>query len=529
MELTHLIEALSNPSAYPFPIERIEVRQTHISVVFLAGSLVYKLKKPVNLGFLDFSTLEKRKHFCEEEVRLNRRLTPTVYRGVVPISKTENGIQVEGSGEAIEWAVKMERLPEGASLLERLQRGEVGHKIIEVLANKIASFHKVAESGPHIAAFGRFEVVAHNARENFVQSVAQVGVTVSRKVFDRLSRLTDERLTQLPPLIESRADRGVPRDTHGDLHLDHVYYFPEREPPNDLIVIDCIEFNERFRYADPIADAAFLAMDLIFHGHRELAQAFIETYLRATGDTEGEALLPFYTAYRAVIRAKVEGIEFLEKEISERERSIVCNRARAHWLLALGEMEEPSQRPCLVLVGGLPGSGKSTLARGLAEQGNFQVIRSDVVRKELAGLDPNASARGAFDEGIYTPEWTTRTYAECLRRAEQILIDGGRAIVDASFGKEAHRREFLEVSLRLGVHGLLIVCKTSPEAARQRLENRRGDASDADQRTFQRIAQRWQPIGPGTRRVFHELATDGTKEEALERAFGLLRKERLLD
>jgi aminoglycoside phosphotransferase family enzyme/predicted kinase len=529
MEIVQLIEALANPSAFPYSVQGIEVRQTHISVVFLAGPFAYKLKKPVNLGFLDFSTLDKRRHYCEEEVRLNRRLAPTVYRGVVPIAKTVIGIRFEGEGDAIEWAVKMERLPEGASLLARLSRGEVGREIIELLARKIAAFHAQAESGPHIAAFGRYEVVAQNARENFEQSKSHVGVTVSRNVFDRLRARTEESLEKLWPLIEARAAREIPKDTHGDLHLDHVYYFPDREPPNDLIVIDCIEFNKRFRYADPIADIAFLAMDLIFHGRRKLADDFIEQYKHFTGDDEGMALLPFYVAYRATVRAKVEGIELFEKEISQDERSAVHSTAQSHWLLALGELEKPSRRPCLALVGGLPGSGKSTLSRGLAEQGGFHVIRSDVVRKELAGLDPKASARGGFDEGIYTKEWTTRTYAECLLRAERKITEGGRVIVDASFGDDGHRREFLATASRLGVPGLLLICTVNADVARNRIEARRGDASDADQFTYQQATERWQPYGPLTQALFHEISTDGIKEEALARAFEILKSERLAE
>jgi aminoglycoside phosphotransferase family enzyme/predicted kinase len=529
MELVQLIEALFNPGAYPFPVHGIEVRQTHISIVFLAGPFVYKLKKPVNLGFLDFSSLEKRKHFCEEEVRLNRRLAPTVYLGVVPITQTDKDVRIEGEGDAIEWAVKMERLPEGGSLLDRLERGELNRETIELLARKIAAFHARADSGPHIAEFGKFEVVSQNARENFEQSASHVGDSVSRNVFDRLRALTEENLQQFQALIESRASRGMPRDTHGDLHLDHVYYFPKRKPPNDLVVIDCIEFNERFRYADPIADAAFLAMDLIFHGERALANAFISAYLHSTGDVETANLLPFYVAYRAAIRGKVEGIELFEKEIPDDVRSVVRTRARAHWLLALGELEQPSRRPCLVLVGGLPGSGKSTLSRVLAEQGHFHVIRSDVVRKELAGLDPNSSARGAIDEGIYTSEWTMRTYSECLLRTERLIIEGERAIVDASFGAETHRREFLSAAARLAVPGVLFICKTNPDVARQRIENRRGDASDADQFIYKKAAERWQPTSPKTQPSCHEIATDGTKEAASMEVMGILRHMRLIE
>ncbi len=328
--------------------------QTHISVVFLAGAYAYKVKKPVNQGFLDFTTLEKRRHFCHEEVRLNRRLAATVYQGVVPVTRTPTGVSLEGAGEVLEWAVKMERLPEDATLLQRLRRGEVRVEQIEALARKIASFHLEAEGGDHVAAFGQFDVVARNARENFDQVLPQVGVTLSQAVFERLRTLVDNQLTRLRPLIEERARRGVPRDTHGDLHLDHVYLFPERRPPEDVIIIDCIEFNERFRFADPVADMAFLVMDLRFQGRRDLAQVFADTWFQAANDEEGRALLPFYTAYRAAVRGKVEGFRLAEKEIPEAERSAALARARDHWLLALAELEEPGHRPCLVRAGGTP-------------------------------------------------------------------------------------------------------------------------------------------------------------------------------
>jgi len=515
MELARLIEALSDAAAYGHPADTVEVRHTHISVVFLAGPFAYKIKKPVNLGFLDFSTLENRRHFCAEEVRLNRRLAPLVYLGIVPVTRAAETLKMDGRGEVVEWAVKMERLPEEATLLRRLQHQEVGVGLVEALARKVASFHACAEGGKHIAAFGRFEVVAQNARENFGQVAPQVGTTLSRAVFDRLRGLTEEALVRLRPVIERRAEQGVPRDTHGDLHLDHVYLFPEREPPADLVIIDCIEFNERFRFADPVADSAFLVMDLRFHGHRHLAQAFAEEYFRASGDEEGRALLSFYVAYRAAVRGKVEGFELLEKEIPEGERAAALAKARAHWLLALGELEPPDRRPCLVLVGGLPGTGKSTLAQGLAERANFRLIRSDLVRKELAGVPAQDAARSPFGEGIYAPAWTERTYAECLSRAETLLLEGNRVIVDASFGEEKRRRAFLEAAARLAVPAVFLLCQADPEVVRVRLESRRGDVSDADRSIYRQAAERWEPIGQLTRPVVHELPTEGSQEQNL--------------
>jgi aminoglycoside phosphotransferase family enzyme/predicted kinase len=557
MELANLIEFLSESKAYSFPVDSVEVRHTHISVVFLAGPFAYKIKKPVNLGFLDFSTLEKRRHFCAEEVRLNRRLAPDVYLGVVPLSQVGQGVQMEGQGEAIEWAVKMKRLPEEATLQKRLLRGQVDAGLLTALADKVASFHAQAEAGEHISAFGRFDVVARNARENFDQVVPQVGITISREIFERLRTLTEEALARLRPLIKSRAQRGVPRDTHGDMHLDHVYLLddtfrvarpesskggvgrgqapfsapadpmmPKKVPdplaPPELVIIDCIEFNERFRFADPVADMAFLVMDLLFHKRNDLAQKFADEYFRAAQDEEGRALLPFYVAYRAAVRGKVEGFELLEKEIPQEERTGALAKARAHWLLALRELETPSQKPCLVLVGGLPGAGKSTLAQGLADQAGFRLIRSDLVRKELAKISPTDSAPSAFGEGIYSPEWTTRTYAECLHRAEILLFQGRRVIVDASFSQEKNRQTFVQAAQRLGVPVLFLLCQADPEIVRQRLESRKGDASDADWSIYQKAKERWEEIGPSTREVFHGVPTALTKEQAIAKALELL-------
>jgi aminoglycoside phosphotransferase family enzyme/predicted kinase len=522
MELTQLIEALSHDRAYPHPVPGVEIRQTHISVVFLAGPYAYKIKKPVSLGFLDFTSLNKRRHFCEEEVRLNLRLAPAVYLGVVPVTGAGSKVQMEGQGEVVEWAVKMERLPEEATLLKRLQRGEVETELVEALARKIASFHARAEAGERIAAYGRFDAVCRNARENFEQSKPQVGHTLSQTVFERLAALTETALSRLRPLIEVRARRGVPRDTHGDLHLDHVYLFPDRQTPDDLVIIDCIEFNERFRFADPIADMAFLVMDLAFHGRRDLARAFTEAYFRASGDEEGRALLPFYTAYRAAIRGKVEGFELTEKEVPETERAAALARAKAHWLLALGELEEPGRRPCLVLVGGLPGTGKSTLARGLAERAGFTVIRSDTVRKELAGIPTEEPASNSYRQGIYTPEWTERTYAECLRRAERALFEGQRVLVDATFREERNRLVLLDAAARLRVPAVLLLCRAEPAVVRERLENRRGDASDADWAVFQQAAERWEGAGPLTRQALREVSTSDTSEQALVQALEML-------
>jgi aminoglycoside phosphotransferase family enzyme/predicted kinase len=519
-----LLDLLSQPEAYPHPSGPVAVHHTHISAVFLAGPYAYKIKKPLDLGFLNFTTLARRRHFCLEEVRLNRRLAPSVYLGVVPVALYGGRLTVGGEGEVAEWAVWMERLPPEATLASRLGRGEVTGELLAAVAARVAAFHRGAEAGPHVDALAGWGTVARNARENFEQSEAQVGVTVTAPVFSRLRALTETVLEERRELVEDRAARGMARDTHGDLHLDHVYVFPDRPTPDDLAVVDCIEFSERFRYADPVADAAFLAMDLAFRGRRDLAVRFRTAYAEEAQDAEGLSLFPLYEAYRAAVRAKVEGLRAGEGEVPAKDREAARQSARAHWLLGLGTLEVPARRPCLLGVGGLPGAGKSTLSRGLAERAGFEVVVADRVRKELAGLPAETPAAAAFGEGLYTPEWNERTYAACLGRAEEILARGGRALVDASFREDGRRRELLDRARQWGVPGMLLLCEAGAEEVRRRLGRRRGGPSDADWAIYLRAAAAWEEPGAQTRAAVRRIASQPAPAATLAAALEALRE-----
>ncbi len=525
MDLARLIEQLSDPKVYPAPTAKVDVHQTHISVVFLTDQFAYKIKKPVALDFLDYSTLEQRGHWCAQEVQLNRRLAPSIYLGVVPITEDGPVVQVEGSGSVVEWAVRMHRLPEQARLDSALARDEVSRDVIESLARRIAAFHRHAERSEALTRYGRFDLVARNAYENLDQSASQVGSTVSQAVFERLRVLTEESLGRLRSLIEDRAARGLPCVTHGDLRLDHIYLFPERQTPDDVAIVDCIEFNVRFRAADPVADMAFLVMDLIRHGYRDRARWFLDAYLAAVDDQEGRALVPFYVSYRAAVRARVNGIKALEPEVPADEREKTRAEARAHWLLAMASIEECRRRPGLVLVGGLPGTGKSTLAQALASQASFELIRSDQIRKELAASSGLGGARSdnVHAAGIYTPQWTEKTYQACLDRADAALLEGKRLLVDATFRQESHRRRFLELAATCGVPAVLLVCEANPNVVKSRLENRRDDVSDADWSIYLQTAERWEPLGSRTQRLTHLVNTSHDDGSALNASLEHLR------
>lgn len=531
MDLPELIAALSEPSVYPDPVDRVEVRQTHMSAVFLAGARAYKLKKPVRFEFADLGTVEQRYALCREEVRLNQRLAPGIYEAVVPVFREKGGVRVGNSEEAyspeaLDWLVRMRRLPDQARLSERLREDAVGPEVLEGLACLLAAFHNGAPSGPEVSSDAGPVQVGERVRANLEAAKPLAGLTIHPRVLDRLRSLFEIQLQRCGDLVARRAEVGRPREGHGDLRLEHIYQNPGRGSGSDLVIIDCIEFDRGLRRLDPVCDMAFVVMDLIAAGRRDLASVFTDAYLTAAADPEGRALLPLYVAYRAAVRGKVEGLAALERELSEQERADALRQARRHWLVALEMLELPVNRPMLLLVGGLPGSGKSTLARELSHTAGFALLRSDVVRKELAGQPIGKGIKRGADSRLYTAKRTQATYQAMRDRAEGFLFEGRSTLIDASFSKASHRQLFHDLAVEMGVPCLFLECRIDETTARERLEARRDDASDADFQIRREMAARWEPV-TGRQLSWHRLlVTSDPVGTLVRRVFDILRAER---
>jgi aminoglycoside phosphotransferase family enzyme/predicted kinase len=520
MERNH-IDALLDPAAYSERTTSVSLVQTHVSFLFLTDTHVYKIKKPVDFGFLNFTTLDRRRFFCEEEVRLNRRLCPDVYLGVVELRESPAGVSFHGTGKVVEYAVRMKRLP-GERMLDRLlEEGKVGGDGIRRIARVIAEFHLSAERSREIDGYGSIEVIRRNWEENFSQIAPFVSRTLDERDLRLLREWVERFMEEQSGLFAQRVSGGHIRDCDGDLHSENICL------DDRVCIFDCIEFNSRFRFSDTASDIAFLLMDLEFRGRRDLAEILISEYLTVTGDWEMPGVLDFYRIYRACVRGKVESFRLDDPQVPDRDKVAGAASARRHFRLARGYVLRRSLPAGMIAFSGLMGAGKSTLARELSFQLGLDLIISDVLRKELAGLPAAEHRRDAYNKGMYAPEFTKLTYAEMLRRAEETLRAGRGVIVDASFSRREDRACFAELARRMGTpfHLFHAVC---PEAViLERLDARAGDpfrVSDGRSELLARQRDDFETISPneeGCTQVDASAPVDDTIDLIL-RILGLL-------
>lgn len=499
-QLEPLVRELSRPEAHPRLAGGvsgpIEVRETHISLIFLVGERAYKVKKPVDLGFLDFTTLERRRFFCEEEVRLNRRLAPDVYLGVVPVTRASDGhLCLGGPGEVVDWAVEMVRLPEHRMFARLLERGEIDNELMNALALLMADFHAGAPSGPGVDEHGSPAAIARAVDQNFEQ-IAPFVAAPGRAPTSGLCALSSEQHVHLRTrargflatqraLLERRIANGRIREGHGDLHSENICILDGRP-----IVYDCIEFSRALRCLDVANDLAFLAMDLDRRGVPAFARYLVRRYAERSRDPELTDLVDFYKGYRAVVRGKVAALTAGALGAQDARREELRREALSYFQLAVG-YELP---PALVMLCGLPGSGKSFLAPHLARPLRAVLLHSDVRRKALANLEALPGGRAQYGSGSYTPEQRRRTYRALLEDASAALTSRRSVIVDATFSRSEFRAPFVDAAVRLGLPWCIAHITASEEQVRERLAHPRSrGASEADLAVYLRAREEFEP------------------------------------
>jgi len=484
-----IVRALSRPQAYPHPAQHVERLETHISWVFLAGDYAYKVKKPVTLPFVDFASLAARRHYCEEELRLNRRFAPALYLDVVEIRGEGKAAQIGGSGPVLDYAVRMQRFPQETLASALLARGTLGPAELLAFGCTLGRIHRELPAAPDSSPFGQPETVLADAAANFDEMAALLRPHEDDRELAGLRRWTEGEFRRIAPLLRERRTRGKVRECHGDLHLRNLVRLD-----GALVPFDGIEFNAGLRWIDVLSDAAFLVMDLLDRGAAPLAWSFLNAYLEQSGDYEGVPVLRFYLVYRALVRAKVHLIRAAQHRIEAAERDRLRSQFRAY--VALARRCACERRAGFVAMHGFSGCGKSMLAAALASELPGIRIRSDVERKRLQGLCADASSGSALGAGLYGRDATEATYAELARAAEAVATGGYTAIVDATFLRRKPRSLFAERARALGVPLVLIDVQAAVDVMRARVAERCGDASEA---TLEVLAQQMataEPIQP---------------------------------
>jgi len=485
-----LIKGLKNAALYGHPVNQFEVIETHISWVLLTGQYVYKLKKPVNFGFLDFSTLEKRRFYCEEELRLNQRLAPQLYLEVVAITGSEAQPELNGQGPVIEYAVKMRQFPQSSQLDHLLQESGLDTAIIDKLADKVAQFHLTNRPVEQGGVYGDVDHISQPVLENFAQVRAYIQDPLITQRLDKLEQWSQHQLAALTPIMELRKVQGFIRECHGDMHLRNIALWQD-----EIILFDCIEFNENFYWIDVMSEIAFLVMDLEDRQQGELAQHFLNRYLEITGDYSGLKVFLFYKVYRAMVRVKVAALRCTQEESASDAFSQTWLELQQY--IKLAEEYVRPVTPCLIINFGLSGSGKSVGARLFSEKLSAIQLRSDVERKRLFNVPFNEEVDAKKEAMIYSSQSTQLTYNHLLDIARDLLKDNYSVIIDAANLKQWQRRLFTELARTVKVKHVIVAYHADEMILKQRLverARRNDDVSDASPEVLQKQLQNYEPL-----------------------------------
>jgi len=496
-----LIAALQNPALYPHPVEGFKVIETHISWVILTGSYAYKMKKPVNFGFLDFTDLADRKHFCEQELRLNQRMAPDLYLRVLPITGSADAPVIDGDGEPIEYLLQMREFPQTQLMAEVQARGELTDAHIDALAEQIAQFHLNVAQVPSGHPLNSAEAIVAPMRQNFEQIRPLLAEQSDLQQLDALNDWTETSIARLQPLLKQRAEQGFIRECHGDLHLGNATIIDDK-----VVLFDCIEFNEPFRLIDIASDAAFLAMDLEDRGLKCQARRFINGWLERTGDYASLELLNLYKAYRALVRAKVNLFR-LHQEQDAVQRRVILRQYRGYANLAESYSAIPSR--FLAITHGVSAVGKSQVALRLVEALGAIRLRSDVERKRLLGEQPETLGT-ELDAGIYSAEAGETTYQRLHALAESALNAGFSVVIDATYLKQKQRQAAWLIAESTGVPFMILSCEAPEAVIEQWLGQRQaegGDPSDATMAVIKAQQASREPLSEREQLLNREIST----------------------
>ncbi len=481
-----ICRAMADPAFYPHPVSCVERRDTHISSVFLTGRWAYKLKKPVDFGFLDFRDLNGRRHFCELEVILNQRLSHGIYREVTKIYEKEDGrFSLEVDGQVVEYAVKMRQLPDAASLRELLKKNKINQTHMKSLGQHLSAFYKKSARSSEIDHFGSIDMISFNMEENFRQLEPFVGDVLELKKWEFICQVCRSFLKIRRNIFDRRIETSRIRDGHGDLRTDHVYFY------QGIQIIDCIEFNDRFRYGDVVADLAFLHMDMEHLGYSEYSRAFLTAYVDNADDLELFSLLDFYAAYRAIVRLKVSCLRFQELENADRQA------LKEEINLYMDQAYQYAIRfsiPNLWIFCGLPATGKSALAKQVARALFIPLFQSDHIRKE--GKFHFQQEVVPFGKGLYRKEMRHRVYAKMLSLAQERLKGGYSVILDATFSNRKWRDEARRLAADLDTNIIFVECVCKEETIRLRLKDReiKSGLSDARLEHLPKMIENFDPL-----------------------------------
>lgn len=498
------IQALLHPSAFPHDCEQISLIETHISWVILTGQYAYKIKKPGDFGFADFSSLRKRQHYCQEELRLNRRFAPDLYLEVVSIHEEAHGVRIRGEGPIVEYAVRMKQF-DPQTLLSQRAAQLLDRRRVCRFASEVARFHRSAAVASSASFFGNPDQVLGPVRDNF-QYLAET-VTTLHSPAKRLLIDAEEEFDRLEPVFRERKAQGMIRECHGDLHLGNMFLQDDR-----IHLFDGIEFNEEFRWIDIISDIAFTIADFEEKRLPSLGRTFLNCWLEVTDDYFGLAVLPFYCAYRAAVRAKVDGIRVSQPGLSAGKQALLLHECRNY--LDLCRQFTQRHRPAVIVTFGLSGSGKTMKTQELLESCDIIRLRSDVIRKAMFGLQPSDSSAGPIRDEMYSEQTSRQVYDSIAQTTHKILHCGYPVVIDATFLNWNERQRFIRLADRAEVPFLILNCSSDEDTLRNRIRKRLrkgGDASEANLEVLDQQLAHHDPLSPSEM----ELAVDANDDNAV--------------